>query len=147
MAELLKKPELLIPAGDAECLAMALQYGADAVYLGAKTFGMRASAKNFDFAAMAQAVQDAHAKGVKVYLIRADLNNAGESWTYVLYNGQNGYIKTATSNPVKRIPITFKASFNVNHLIFYFFNHSFFNSKFVMYHGADCSAPFFNPLA
>ncbi|MBR6760964.1 MAG: U32 family peptidase [Oscillospiraceae bacterium] len=68
MAELLKKPELLIPAGDAECLAMALQYGADAVYLGAKTFGMRASAKNFDFAAMAQAVQDAHAKGVKVYL-------------------------------------------------------------------------------
>ena len=62
------KPELLAPAGDSECLAAALQFGADAVYLGAKEFGMRAAAKNFDFAALADAVQAAHRRGVQVHL-------------------------------------------------------------------------------
>ena len=62
------KPELLAPAGDAECFAAALQYGADAVYVGAKEYGMRAAAKNFDFDALQTAVQKAHAQGVQVYL-------------------------------------------------------------------------------
>jgi len=64
----MNKPELLCPAGDAECFTAALQYGADAVYVGAKEYGMRAAAKNFDFAALHEAVSAAHAKGVKVYL-------------------------------------------------------------------------------
>ena len=62
------KPELLAPAGDAECFAAALQFGADAVYVGAKEYGMRAAAKNFDPDALRMAVQLAHAQGVKVYL-------------------------------------------------------------------------------
>ena len=62
------KPELLAPAGDAECFGAALQFGADAVYVGAKHYGMRAAAKNFDFPALREAVQQAHAQGVKVYL-------------------------------------------------------------------------------
>ena len=62
------KPELLAPAGDAECFAAALQFGADAVYVGAKEYGMRAAAKNFDFDALQKAVQTAHAQGVLVYL-------------------------------------------------------------------------------
>lgn len=62
------KPELLCPAGDRECLEAAVQYGADAVYLGAKTFGMRAAAKNFDIPQIQSAVEHAHANGVKVYL-------------------------------------------------------------------------------
>ena len=61
-------PELLAPAGDRECLDAALQFGADAVYVGAKEYGMRAAAKNFDFDALEAAVRDAHACGVKVYL-------------------------------------------------------------------------------
>lgn len=61
-------PELLAPAGDRECLEAALQFGADAVYVGAKEYGMRAAAKNFDFDALRAGVQDAHARGVKVYL-------------------------------------------------------------------------------
>ena len=61
-------PELLAPAGDRECLDSALQFGADAVYVGAKEYGMRAAAKNFDFDALREAVQDAHARGVKIYL-------------------------------------------------------------------------------
>ena len=60
----MNKPELLAPAGDAECLAAALQFGADAVYVGAKHYGMRAAAKNFDIPALHEAVQQAHAQGV-----------------------------------------------------------------------------------
>jgi len=63
-----KIPELLAPAGDRECFDAALQFGADAVYVGAKEYGMRAAAKNFDFDALRAAVQDAHARGVRVYL-------------------------------------------------------------------------------
>ena len=62
------KPELLMPAGDMERLAFALEYGADAVYLGADKFGMRASPENFSVEEIAQAVQLAAAKGKKVYL-------------------------------------------------------------------------------
>ena len=65
---MMNKPELLCPAGDAECFAAALQFGADAVYVGAKEYGMRAASKNFDPEALHAAVQAAHAKGVKVYL-------------------------------------------------------------------------------
>ncbi len=62
------KPELLCPAGDRECLEAAVGYGADAVYLGAKMFGMRAAAKNFDMQELKDAVDFAHAGGVRVYL-------------------------------------------------------------------------------
>ena len=40
--------ELLAPAGDFEKLKFAINYGANAVYLGFKNFGLRANAKNFD---------------------------------------------------------------------------------------------------
>ena len=42
------KPELLAPAGNMEKGKMALLYGADAIYLGGKMFGLRAFANNFD---------------------------------------------------------------------------------------------------
>ncbi len=60
--------EVLAPAGDEERLAAALNYGADAVYLGRKQFGMRSSPMNFEFEQLVRAVEQAHAKGVKVYL-------------------------------------------------------------------------------
>lgn len=63
-----KKPELLCPAGDRERFDAALRFGADAVYLGGTSFGMRAGPQNFTFPALEQAVQTAHAQGVKVYL-------------------------------------------------------------------------------
>ena len=62
------KAELLAPAGDEECLLSALDYGADAVYLAGKTFGMRAGAKNFGTEELFRAVQTAHERGVKVYI-------------------------------------------------------------------------------
>lgn len=60
--------EVLAPAGDTERFNSAIKYGADAVYLGRKTFGMRSSPLNFDYDQLVSAVNTAHAKGVKVYL-------------------------------------------------------------------------------
>ena len=62
------RPEVLAPAGDAERLRAALDFGADAVYLGGNLFGMRQGAPNFSAEALCDAVQLAHARGVKVYL-------------------------------------------------------------------------------
>ena len=62
------KLEVLAPAGDEERFTAAVDYGADAVYLGRKQFGMRSSPMNFDFEQLCTAVKKAHEKGVKVYL-------------------------------------------------------------------------------
>ena len=63
-----KNLELLSPAGDMERFEAAINYGADAVYLAAKNFGMRASPDNFTFEQLMEAVQKAHDKNIKVYL-------------------------------------------------------------------------------
>ncbi len=62
------KPEVLAPAGDFERLEMAVQFGADAVYLGADKFGMRSSAAKFGGNELKKAVDYAHSHNVKVYL-------------------------------------------------------------------------------
>lgn len=64
----INKLEVLAPAGDEERFNAAVNYGADAVYLGRKQFGMRSSPLNFDFEQLISAVNAAHAKGIKVYL-------------------------------------------------------------------------------
>ena len=75
------KPELLAPAGNMEKLHMALLYGADAVYLGGKMFGLRAFASNFSLAEMDEAVAFAHSLHKKVYVTvnifahNEDINN------------------------------------------------------------------------
>ena len=63
-----QKPELLAPAGNMEKLRMALLYGADAVYLGGKMFGLRAFASNFSTDEMKEAVAFAHSLHKKVYV-------------------------------------------------------------------------------
>lgn len=60
--------EVLAPVGDEERFLSAVNFGADAVYLGRKQFGMRSSPLNFDFEQLCSAVSQAHAKGIKVYL-------------------------------------------------------------------------------
>lgn len=64
----LKKPELLAPAGDMERLVSAVRYGADAVYLAGKSFGMRAAPSNFGDDELREAVKFCHENGVKVYV-------------------------------------------------------------------------------
>ncbi|MBQ8514677.1 MAG: U32 family peptidase [Ruminococcus sp.] len=63
-----KYPEVLVPAGDRERLKAALDYGADAIYLGGNQFTMRAAPANFSGEQLTEAVEMAHAKGVRVYL-------------------------------------------------------------------------------
>ena len=64
----IKKPELLSPAGNLEKLKSAVLYGADAVYLAGKRFGMRAAADNFTDEEMIEGITHAHSRGVKVYV-------------------------------------------------------------------------------
>ena len=65
---MLKKPELLAPAGNMEKMKMALLYGADAVYLGGKMYGLRAFGGNFTQEELKEAVDFAHNLGKKVYV-------------------------------------------------------------------------------
>ena len=64
----MKKPELLVPASSLEVLKIAVEYGADAVYIGGEAFGLRAKAKNFSSKEMREGIRYAHGKGVKVYI-------------------------------------------------------------------------------
>ena len=64
----LKLPELLAPAGNMEKLRSAIHYGADAVYLGGKRYGLRANAGNFGDDELRQAVAYAHAHKVRVFV-------------------------------------------------------------------------------
>lgn len=63
-----KKVELLAPAGDLEKLKTAIIYGADAVYVGGESFGMRTAAKNFSSEEMIEAVEFCHDRGKKIYV-------------------------------------------------------------------------------
>ncbi len=60
--------EVLAPAGSPESLTAAVRAGADAVYLGGRSFSARASAKNFSDEELEEAVRYCHARGVSVHL-------------------------------------------------------------------------------
>ncbi|MCF0132897.1 MAG: U32 family peptidase [Blautia sp.] len=64
----MRKPELLVPASSLEVLKIAVRFGADAVYIGGEAFGLRAKAKNFSLAEMAEGIAFAHENRVKVYV-------------------------------------------------------------------------------
>lgn len=68
MTRMQNKPELLAPAGNMEKCKIALRYGADAVYLGGKMFGLRAFANNFSIEEIAEAAAYTHGLGKKVYV-------------------------------------------------------------------------------
>lgn len=73
-----KIPELLCPAGDFERLRYALAYGADAVYLAGKQFGMRAASGNFTEEQLGQAVKLAHSQGKRVFVTTNTMPRNGE---------------------------------------------------------------------
>lgn len=65
---IIKKPELLAPAGDLEKLKWAIMYGADAVYCGGVMFGLRANAANFTMEDLEEGVNFAHQRGKRVFV-------------------------------------------------------------------------------
>lgn len=65
---IVKKPELLAPAGNLEKLKIAVQYGADAVFIGGQEYGLRSNADNFTFEEMQEGVEFAEKFGAKIYV-------------------------------------------------------------------------------
>ncbi|MCM3673323.1 MULTISPECIES: U32 family peptidase [Peribacillus] len=65
---IVKKPELLAPAGNLEKLKIAVHYGADAVFIGGQEYGLRSNAGNFTFEEMKEGVEFAKKYGAKVYV-------------------------------------------------------------------------------
>ncbi len=64
----MKKPELLVPAGNLETLKEAVIFGADAVYAGWEKYSLRAGAKNLSDKELREGIAFAHKHGVKVYV-------------------------------------------------------------------------------
>ncbi|MDO4778644.1 MAG: U32 family peptidase [Tissierellia bacterium] len=84
----MREVELLAPAGDMEKLKTAIEYGADAVFLGGEEFGLRTAAKNFTNADLKNAVEYAHERGKKVFVTmniiahNSDFDNIDD---YIIY--------------------------------------------------------------
>lgn len=68
MTKQLKRPEVLSPTGTLEKLKVAVNYGADAVFVGGQAYGLRSRAGNFSMEEMAEGINYAHDHGVKVYV-------------------------------------------------------------------------------
>lgn len=62
-------PELLAPAGNLEKLKVAIQYGANAVYLGGQKFSLRAASDNFTQDEIVEGVEFAHSKNALVFVV------------------------------------------------------------------------------
>lgn len=96
----MKKPELLIPAGSLEVLKTAVNFGADAVYIGGEAFGLRAKAKNFSPEDMAEGIAYAHDRGVKVYVTANILAHNGDLEAASDYFMELKHLKTKDGRPV-----------------------------------------------
>ncbi|SFG38768.1 peptidase U32 family protein [Oribacterium sp. WCC10] len=75
---MLKETELLIPAGSLDVLKTAVNYGANAVYIGGEAFGLRANAKNFSIDEIREGVAYAHERNVKVFVTANILAHNGD---------------------------------------------------------------------
>lgn len=72
------KPELLAPGGSLEKLKTAIDFGADAVYIGGEAYSLRVAAENFSLEEMYEGVEYAHQRGKKVYLTANILPHNGD---------------------------------------------------------------------
>jgi len=73
-----RKPEILSPAGDIECIKAAFAAGANAVYFGLPFFNARQRAKNIDPKQLPSIVSEAKLRGIKLYLTLNTLITEGE---------------------------------------------------------------------
>ena len=94
----MKKPEILSPAGDFECLESAVKFGADAVFLAGKQFGMRTASANFDNEQLKNACDLAHKNNVKIHLTcntlprEYELDNLPEFLSFAQSAGVDAFI-------------------------------------------------------
>ncbi len=95
----MKKPELVAPAGNFEKLKIALNYGADAVYLSGKSYGLRAAAGNFTLQEIEEGVKYAHEREKKVYVTLNIIPHNSD------FNGLDEYVKYLESIKVDAVII------------------------------------------
>jgi putative protease len=94
------RPEILSPVGDKERLEAAVRYGADAVYLGGKRFGMRSRPDNFDVDGLREAADYCHRHGVRLYVTlnvlpyNSEIEEIGEYIRYLAGIGADAVIVT-----------------------------------------------------
>jgi putative protease len=120
--------ELLAPAGNPEKLEIAIHYGADAVYLGGKSFSLRHNAENFSPTEMETAVTFARKRGVRVYVtcnIFPRTGELGELRAYLEKLGRVGPDGLIVADPgvfalaretVPDLPLHVSTQANVTHL-------------------------------
>ncbi|PLR93770.1 peptidase U32 family protein [Bacillus sp. T33-2] len=100
---IVKKPELLAPAGNLEKLKIAVRYGADAVFIGGQEYGLRSNADNFTFAEMKEGVEFAQKYGAKIYVttnIFAHNENIDGLEDYILGLQETGIAGIIVSDPL-----------------------------------------------
>lgn len=94
----MRKLELLAPVGDISSFNAAIENGADALYLGGKSFSARAFTTNFEKEEIADLIKKAHVKGVKVYIVvntlifENELNEVIEFLDYLYLNDADAFI-------------------------------------------------------
>ncbi len=93
-----KKPELLLPAGSLEIAKIAIDHGANAVYVGAEEFSARAKAKNLSLEEFKEVIKYAHEKQAKVFcafnilLFNEEFESAIKLATELVKNGLDAFI-------------------------------------------------------
>lgn len=100
---IVKKPELLAPAGNLEKLKIAVQYGADAVFIGGQEYGLRSNADNFTFEEMKEGVEFAKEFGARIYVttnIFAHNENMAGLEEYILGLKETGIAGIIVADPL-----------------------------------------------
>jgi putative protease len=100
---IVKKPELLAPAGNLEKLKIAVHYGADAVFIGGQEYGLRSNADNFTFEEMKEGVEFAKRYGAKIYVttnIFAHNENIDGLEDYILGLKETGIAGIIVADPL-----------------------------------------------
>ncbi|MCF0217873.1 MAG: U32 family peptidase [Malacoplasma sp.] len=90
--------ELLLPAGNIEKAKYAINYGADAIYIGPKAYSLRARSSNFDIKEIKEITEYAHNKNKKVYIAlniichNADVRNFKNYFSQIIDTKIDGII-------------------------------------------------------
>ncbi len=95
-----KKPELVAPAGDIEKLKTAIEYGADAVYVGGEGFNLRMGATNLTTEEIKEATSWVHERGKKIYVA---LNIFARNYHV---KGIRSYVKKLAEIPVNAVIVS-----------------------------------------
>ena len=96
----MQSPELLAPAGNFEKLKTALRFGADAVYLGGKSFSLRSFSDNFTDEELKAAAKYVHARGKKMYVTvnifakNSDFSQLEKTFRFLLEFGADAALVT-----------------------------------------------------